>query len=188
MARSPMTCTRRRGLAAAALAVVLALGAAACGSDDDDVQAAAAGSDTASHDTTAHDGTTADTGDRIDPVAFHADMRELWEDHVTWTRLFIGRAIAGLPDVDATAARLLQNQADIGDAVADFYGDEAGAQLTDLLPRSHPHRGRPRRHGQGRRHRGRDQQQRALVHERGRDRGGFSPAPTRRGPKPRCSR
>jgi hypothetical protein len=66
-------------------------------------------------------------------VAFHADMRKLWEDHVTWTRLFIVSAIAGLPDADATAGRLLQNQADIGNAVATFYGKVAGDQLTALL-------------------------------------------------------
>ena len=53
--------------------------------------------------------------------ALHDGMRKLWEDHVTWTRLFIVSAAAGLPDKDATTARLLQNQTDIGDAVA---GDE----------------------------------------------------------------
>ncbi len=60
-------------------------------------------------------------------------MRKLWEDHVTWTRLFIVSAVAGLPDADATAGRLLQNQVDIGDAIKPFYGDAAGAQLTALL-------------------------------------------------------
>jgi hypothetical protein len=62
-------------------------------------------------------------------------MRKLWEDHITWTRLYIISALADLPDVDAAAARLLQNQADIGDAVAVFYGADAGAALTDLLER-----------------------------------------------------
>jgi hypothetical protein len=60
-------------------------------------------------------------------------MRKLWEDHITWTRLYIVSAVAGLPDLDATAGRLLQNQADIGAAVATFYGDDAGAALTELL-------------------------------------------------------
>ena len=60
-------------------------------------------------------------------------MRRLWEDHVTWTRLYIVSAVAELPDLDATAGRLLQNQADIGAAVATFYGDDAGTALTDLL-------------------------------------------------------
>ena len=64
---------------------------------------------------------------------FHQEMRKLWEDHITWTRLYIVSAVAGLPDVDATAGRLLQNQADIGAAVATFYGDDAGTALTDLL-------------------------------------------------------
>jgi acyl-coenzyme A synthetase/AMP-(fatty) acid ligase len=71
--------------------------------------------------------------DRIDAVAFHADMRKLWEDHVTWTRLYIVSAVAGLPDTGPTANRLLQNQADIGNAIVPFYGRAAGDQLTALL-------------------------------------------------------
>ena len=63
----------------------------------------------------------------------HQSMRKLWEDHVTWTRLCIVSAVAGLPDADAAAGRLLQNQADIGNAIKPFYGEEAGAKLTELL-------------------------------------------------------
>ncbi|HEU4672198.1 MAG TPA: hypothetical protein VFS32_04800 [Candidatus Limnocylindrales bacterium] len=70
-------------------------------------------------------------------AAFHDAMRKLWEDHVTWTRLFIVSAAtdpnATLPDLDPTVARLLQNQVDIGDAVKPFYGDAAGDHLTVLL-------------------------------------------------------
>lgn len=60
-------------------------------------------------------------------------MRKLWVDHVTWTRLFIVSAAADLPDKDATTQRLLQNQTDIGNAVAQFYGKDAGDKLTSLL-------------------------------------------------------
>lgn len=60
-------------------------------------------------------------------------MRKLWEDHVTWTRLVIVSTAADLPDRDATTQRLLQNQQDIGDAVKGYYGDAAGAKLTELL-------------------------------------------------------
>src|SRR5688572_16070553 len=59
--------------------------------------------------------------EKSDPVEFRRAVRVLWSDHVAWTRLFIVSAAAGLGDTDATAARLLQNQADIGDAVAKFY-------------------------------------------------------------------
>jgi hypothetical protein len=60
-------------------------------------------------------------------------MRKLWEDHITWTRLYIVSATADLPDKDATAKLLLQNQTDIGNAVKPFYGDAAGDKLTALL-------------------------------------------------------
>jgi hypothetical protein len=60
-------------------------------------------------------------------------MRKLWEDHITWTRLFIVSAAADLPDKDATTQRLLQNQTDIGNAIKPFYGDAAGDKLAGLL-------------------------------------------------------
>jgi hypothetical protein len=71
--------------------------------------------------------------EKVDADTFNQAVRKLWEDHVTWTRLFIVSASADLPDLDATTARLLQNQQDIGDAVKPFYGEDAGNQLTALL-------------------------------------------------------
>jgi hypothetical protein len=66
-------------------------------------------------------------------LAFHDQMRKLWEDHITWTRNVIISFQADLPDLNAAIARLLQNQADIGDAIKPYYGDAAGNQLTALL-------------------------------------------------------
>src|SRR5688500_12078784 len=115
----------RRGLIA--VLVVVAFAAAACGSDDDSTVSPAAAVD----ETVAEHGDDAAQSNAADDL--RTDMRKLWEDHITWTRLFIVSAVAGLPDTDATAGRLLQNQADIGDAIATYYGDDAGARLTDLL-------------------------------------------------------
>jgi hypothetical protein len=66
-------------------------------------------------------------------LAFRNDMRKLWEDHIVWTRMAIVSFAADLPDFGVTAQRLLRNQADIGDALAPFYGREAADQLTGLL-------------------------------------------------------
>ena len=60
-------------------------------------------------------------------------LRKLWSDHVIWTREYIIAAVAGTPDADAAAGRLLKNQEDIGAAIAGYYGDAAGARLTELL-------------------------------------------------------
>jgi len=69
----------------------------------------------------------------LDRDDYRDAMRKLWEDHVTWTRLFIVSAVAGLPDTQPTAERLLRNQTDIGDAIKPFYGNAAGDALTALL-------------------------------------------------------
>jgi hypothetical protein len=69
-------------------------------------------------------------------IGFHDAMRKLWEDHITWTRLFLVSAATesgNLPDLGPTVDRLLANQTDIGDAIKPFYGDAAGEQLTALL-------------------------------------------------------
>lgn len=60
-------------------------------------------------------------------------MRSLWEDHVTWTRLYIVSVAASLPDAELAAQRLLRNQTDIGNAIKPFYGEAAGNGLTALL-------------------------------------------------------
>jgi hypothetical protein len=69
-------------------------------------------------------------------AAFHDAMRKLWEDHITWTRMFIVSAATeaeNLPDLGPTTDRLLANQTDIGNAIKPFYGDAAGDALTALL-------------------------------------------------------
>lgn len=66
-------------------------------------------------------------------LQFHRMMDNLWDDHVAWTRLYIISALNNLPDKDATAQRLLQNQTDIGNAIKSYYGDAAGDKLTGLL-------------------------------------------------------
>jgi hypothetical protein len=66
-------------------------------------------------------------------IALRDAMDKLWNDHITFTRLFIVDAAAGLPETQATTERLLRNQDDIGNAVAGYYGPDAGAKLTALL-------------------------------------------------------
>lgn len=61
------------------------------------------------------------------------DMRKLWTDHVVWTRDYIIAATQSQPDAPAALNRLMKNQDDIGNAVAKYYGDPAGRQLTALL-------------------------------------------------------
>jgi hypothetical protein len=112
----------RRCLAAIALAAIVSAALAAG-------PAAAHGNHPAARDDHAMPSHTATTR----RLAFHDAMRKLWEDHITWTRLAIVSFAGGLPDFDPTAARLLRNQEDIGDAIKPYYGRRAGNRLTALL-------------------------------------------------------
>jgi hypothetical protein len=60
-------------------------------------------------------------------------LRDLWADHTGWTRNYIISFVAGLPDTNFAAQRLLKNQVDIGNAIKPFYGNVAGDKLTSLL-------------------------------------------------------
>ena len=80
-----------------------------------------------------HDHSVAAADARTNRTAFHDAMRQLWEDHIVWTRMFIVSAVDDLPDLGVATDRLLRNQDDIGDAIKPFYGDAAGEQLSALL-------------------------------------------------------
>jgi len=66
-------------------------------------------------------------------LGLYLTMRELWTDHVVWTRNYIIDAIGESPSTQKVAARLLKNQEDIGHALAQFYGNATGQAVTDLL-------------------------------------------------------
>jgi DNA mismatch repair ATPase MutS len=66
-------------------------------------------------------------------LLYNTGMRKLWADHVLWTREYIVEAVNGSGSAEAAAARLMKNQEDIGNAVAKYYGSDAGKKLTTLL-------------------------------------------------------
>ena len=80
--------------------------------------------------TTAQRGTSSSA---IGRQAFHDRMRELWSDHIVYTRNFIVSAAAGLADTAEASQRLMRNQDEIGEAIKPYYGDAAGSQLASLL-------------------------------------------------------
>ena len=123
----------RLGILAVAMILAACSGGTGLTSTTTSLEQPATTSTAAEPSTTVLATTTTAAPASVDPVAFGRAMRDLWTDHVAWTRLFIVSAVAGLPDTEATADRLLRNQADIGAAVAGFYGDEAGEALTAVL-------------------------------------------------------
>ena len=59
--------------------------------------------------------------------------RDLWEDHIIWTRMVIIN-IADIPGgTNESVTRLLQNYEDMGDAMRPYYGDAAANQFADLI-------------------------------------------------------
>ena len=122
--------TRPIPLGLTVLVAFFAALAALAVSNGHDAQAHGNAPDTAEAPLVAAHATAATT-----PKAFalRTNMRVLWEDHITWTRLAIISLTTGSPDTQATVARLLKNQTDIGNAVKPYYGKAAGDKLTAEL-------------------------------------------------------
>lgn len=72
--------------------------------------------------------TTSDAG-----FSLRTNLRRLWADHVIWTRQYIVAFASDGADAGAAATRLLKNQEHLGAAIVPFYGQAAGARLTELL-------------------------------------------------------
>jgi hypothetical protein len=121
-----MTSTRRwLPLALTALAAAAATAAFAYSSGGE--AAVRAEHDHSAHAAHSHGASSANE------LALRRTMDRLWEEHVAWTRLAIISLTTNAPDTQATVARLLANQTDIGNAIKPFYGAAAGKQLTALL-------------------------------------------------------
>src|SRR5688572_29047139 len=111
------------------IAPVLVLGLAATLAFATLAPATTAGAGHPSHTSSMHEHATVTSSGAAKRLAFRNDMRKLWEDHITWTRLAIVSLAHDLPDVGPTVDRLLRNQDDIGSAIATFYGQAAGDRL-----------------------------------------------------------
>ena len=65
--------------------------------------------------------------------ALYSAMRNLWADHMQWTYATINSYFHNQASLQAHLDRLLENQKEIGSAIAPYYGKEAGEKLAALL-------------------------------------------------------
>lgn len=60
-------------------------------------------------------------------------FRELWEQHIMWTRSFIISTVSDLGDVDFVTQRLLENPQDFADVLRRFYGYDISKKFEALF-------------------------------------------------------
>lgn len=59
--------------------------------------------------------------------------RQLWTEHVVWTRFFINSTVFDLPDQSVVTQRLLQNPTDFANELQPFYGKQTAMKFEQLL-------------------------------------------------------
>ena len=69
----------------------------------------------------------------IRQINIFGTFRELWEQHIMWTRSFIMSTALGLGDLQFVAARLLRNPADFANILKLYYGKDNAMQFQKLL-------------------------------------------------------
>jgi hypothetical protein len=62
-----------------------------------------------------------------------SQQRQLWDDHMMWSKIALASLTDGHPDEKAALTRLLHNQDEIGNWYKTYYGDDFGNQLAKLL-------------------------------------------------------
>lgn len=60
-------------------------------------------------------------------------IRQLWEQHVYWTRFFIISTAADLGDLEPVTNRLLRNPKDFAQMLTPLYGRRIASQFQELL-------------------------------------------------------
>lgn len=60
-------------------------------------------------------------------------FRQLWEQHVMWTRSFIISTASNLGDLQLVTKRLLRNPTDFANELRPYYGDDAARKFETLL-------------------------------------------------------
>jgi len=60
-------------------------------------------------------------------------FRELWVEHVMWTRSFIISTVSELDDIDYVTHRLLRNPTDFANVFRLYYGDEIAKEFERLF-------------------------------------------------------
>ncbi|MGH3262755.1 MAG: hypothetical protein ACRDNS_12225, partial [Trebonia sp.] len=133
MEQRPASRSRAWKTVAVTLPTLLAVALAACG-----IAASPAGAATRAAQTKATTAMAAAPAHRSAPVtsselSLYLAMRTLWDQHMEWTYSTVAAFAAGTKGLTPTLDRLLQNQADIGNAIKPYYGNAAGDELTKLL-------------------------------------------------------
>lgn len=72
---------------------------------------------------------------RSDCIQLHLSntIRQLWMEHVLWTRFFILSTAFSLPDIQFVTDRLLQNPVELARVLNSFYGEQIAMQLQQLF-------------------------------------------------------
>jgi hypothetical protein len=68
-----------------------------------------------------------------DAVKLYSTMRQLWSDHMQYTVMTVDAFFHDNSALQPRLNRLLQNQKDLGAAIAPYFGQDAANKLTDLL-------------------------------------------------------
>ena len=66
-------------------------------------------------------------------VTLSNEMRLIWEQHVSWTRMTIESIVFDLPNAEPVTARLLRNPRDMAEIFRHYYGNQIAFRLKELF-------------------------------------------------------